>query len=323
MRSVTIIANPASGRDIRRLVAHGSVVHSSEKVNIIRRVLLGMESAGVEEVLIMPDYHGLCSRAVDGLKLGLKTRLLDMTPENTQNDSTRAAEIASEMGTACIIVLGGDGTNRVVAKSSGETPLLPIATGTNNVFSNMIEGTLAGIAAGYLASISENWKAFTSREPRLEIWQDAKPVDIALIDLVVSHQRFVASRAIWEVDDLSEVFLTRGEPENIGFSSLGGFLYHLPQGSGQALYLTIGPGKQTVKAPIAPGLVKKIPVKSLRVFNPGEEIAVNTNPGVIALDGEREFQLNEGESVTIKLNLEGPRVVKLSDTLQQASGAVP
>jgi predicted polyphosphate/ATP-dependent NAD kinase len=36
MTSVGIIANPASGRDIRRLVAHGSVFDNNEKVNIVR-----------------------------------------------------------------------------------------------------------------------------------------------------------------------------------------------------------------------------------------------------------------------------------------------
>ena len=46
--SVGIIANPASGRDIRRLVAHGAVFNNDEKVNIVRRVLLGLEAVGVE-----------------------------------------------------------------------------------------------------------------------------------------------------------------------------------------------------------------------------------------------------------------------------------
>ncbi len=36
---IGIIANPASGKDIRRLVAQGSVFDTSEKINILRRVL--------------------------------------------------------------------------------------------------------------------------------------------------------------------------------------------------------------------------------------------------------------------------------------------
>ena len=43
MTAVGIIANPASGKDIRRLVAHGSVFDNDEKANIVRRVLLGLE----------------------------------------------------------------------------------------------------------------------------------------------------------------------------------------------------------------------------------------------------------------------------------------
>jgi len=54
--TVGIIANPASGKDIRRLTAHGSVFDNNEKVNIVRRVLLGLEAAGVSEALYMPDY---------------------------------------------------------------------------------------------------------------------------------------------------------------------------------------------------------------------------------------------------------------------------
>ena len=47
MSLVGIIANPASGTDIRRLVAYGSVFNNQEKVRIVRRILLGLEAAGV------------------------------------------------------------------------------------------------------------------------------------------------------------------------------------------------------------------------------------------------------------------------------------
>lgn len=40
----------------------------------------------------------------------------------------------AERGARCIVTLGGDGTNRAVAKESGAIPLVPISTGTNNVF---------------------------------------------------------------------------------------------------------------------------------------------------------------------------------------------
>ena len=47
MALVGIIANPAASKDIRRLVAQGRVVPDWEKVNIVRRALLGLQSVGV------------------------------------------------------------------------------------------------------------------------------------------------------------------------------------------------------------------------------------------------------------------------------------
>ncbi|MDA8212194.1 MAG: ATP-NAD kinase, partial [Clostridia bacterium] len=51
MSTVGIIANPASGKDIRRLVAHATVVDNIEKVNLVRRILLGLQAVGVKQVL--------------------------------------------------------------------------------------------------------------------------------------------------------------------------------------------------------------------------------------------------------------------------------
>ena len=44
--TIGIIANPASGKDIRRLVAQGSVFDTSEKTNILRRVLRAIDALG-------------------------------------------------------------------------------------------------------------------------------------------------------------------------------------------------------------------------------------------------------------------------------------
>ena len=130
-RPVGIIANPMAGRDIRRLVAQGRFVPNHEKVNTLARVLKGLEAAGVERVLMMPDSAGL-GRAVAAGSPNLEVRLLHMPVFNADYDSTRAAREMAEMGAGCIVTLGGDGTNRAVAKGSGDVPLLPLSTGTNN-----------------------------------------------------------------------------------------------------------------------------------------------------------------------------------------------
>ena len=47
--SIGIIANPAAGKDIRRLVSHGRVISNQEKANILRRVFAGIISTKAEE----------------------------------------------------------------------------------------------------------------------------------------------------------------------------------------------------------------------------------------------------------------------------------
>jgi len=92
---VGIIANPASGKDIRRLVSHATVVNNHEKVSIVRRLLLSLYASGVRRVEIMPDHFGIGLRALDGLRTRPEilagTSLIDMPYDRTADDSLRAA----------------------------------------------------------------------------------------------------------------------------------------------------------------------------------------------------------------------------------------
>jgi len=155
LATVGVIANPASGKDIRRLVAYGSVFDNEQKVGIVRRVLLGLRAAEVEDVVYMPDYYGIVPRAWEGLSVGdrrsLDIRCLAMSVTGGPADSRLAATLMAELGVSCLVTVGGDGTNRMVAKGCRDVPLLPISTGTNNVFPLMMEGTVAGLVAGLVA----------------------------------------------------------------------------------------------------------------------------------------------------------------------------
>ena len=55
----------------------------------------------------------------------------------------------------------------------------------------------------------------------MHVYVDGELRDIALIDVALSKARFVASKAIWDIETLFEVFLTRAEPASIGLSSIG------------------------------------------------------------------------------------------------------
>src|SRR3954452_208928 len=57
--TVGVIANPASGRDIRRLVAGASVFGNADKAGMVFRLLAGLGAAGVERVLMLPPADGL------------------------------------------------------------------------------------------------------------------------------------------------------------------------------------------------------------------------------------------------------------------------
>ena len=43
MISVGILANPASARDVRRLIAHASTVTVAERCSMIQRIMIGLE----------------------------------------------------------------------------------------------------------------------------------------------------------------------------------------------------------------------------------------------------------------------------------------
>ena len=357
MITVGIIANPASGKDIRRLVAHGSVFDNDEKVSIVKRVLLGLESVGVERVWIMPDRFGIGLKALDKLKLALEASLLEMPAFFNQDDSRRAAGLMAERGARCIVTLGGDGTNRAVARACGQVPLMPLSTGTNNVFPLMIEATTAGLAAGLVACGKAD--AAVSHAPRIDVylssshpsapsrlvgegeqariqseplplspaWErgpggEGHPDDIALVDAAIYDERFVAARAIWDGAKIKEVVLTRAEPGNIGLSSIGAHLLAGAHPRGHGVYLRLDSSGQPVRAPIAPGLFQTVYIVEHRLLAPGDEVVVrHERPCVLALDGEREVELRAGASARLRLNPLGPRVVDPRKAIEVAARA--
>ncbi len=317
---VGIIANPASGKDIRRLVAHASVFDNNEKINIIQRVLLALDAIGVQQVRFMPDYYGFDTKALDGLKLtALRVQSLDMPTTATDRDSTTAARLLAAMGAGAIIVLGGDGTNRVVAKGCGSVPIVPISTGTNNVFPSMIEGTVAGMAAGLVALGVVDVEQVTFQAKRLEVYMDGQLADIALVDVVTSSDLWVGTRAIWEPSHIREVVLTRAEPGSIGLSSLGSCLGLVDAREENGMYLTIGPGNVEVLAPLGPGLVAHIPVRQHRLLDVGDEVTLESESGTIALDGEREIEVYGRPVISVRLTRDGPRVVDIARCMREAA----
>ena len=321
MSTVGIIANPAAGKDIRRLVAHGRFVPNSEKVNILRRVLAGLAGSAVERVVMMPDTGMLCHQAASGSQHGLETVMLDMTVDGREDDSTRAAREMAGMDVSCIVTLGGDGTNRAVAKGSGGVPLVPISTGTNNVFPYMVEGTIAGLAAGVVASGKVDVGSVTARAKLLEVTVDGSEREPALVDVAVSAVPFAGARAIWDMATVHEVFLARAEPDGIGLSAIGARLEPVRMSDGHGLHVSIGEPGVTVSAPVAPGMVEDVPVRDWARLEPGEPVKIGLDPCTIALDGERSIRVGQGQRAEVTLTLDGPPVVDPAAALARGSEA--
>ena len=331
MPLVGIIANPAASKDIRRLVAQGRVVPDWEKVNTLKRALLGLQAVGVDRVVAMPDSSHLVARARDDANLSLELESLDMPALYTEGDTVRAAQMMEEMGVGCVITLGGDGTNRAVAKGSASIPIVAVSTGTNNVFPTMIEGTLAGLAAGLVVQGDLDLSRVTVVSKMLEIYIDGQYQDMALVDVALSRERFVATRAIWDMSTIYEVFLTRAEPSSIGLSSIGGRLQPLSLEEEGGLYYRLADSVGTVAAnrdpdtsikvlaPIAPGMISTVPVADWRLLEEGERVPVEPRFYTIALDGERSISVTPDHKVEVGITRTGPPVVQVELVLETAA----
>lgn len=319
MARIGIIANPASGKDIRRLVAHGSVFDNNEKINIVKRMLSVFAEVGIDEVLFMPDYFQIGLKALNSLgDVSFRATIIDMDVEFTQDDSTKAASIFEREKVDCLITLGGDGTNRVVAKGlspNSEIPLLPISTGTNNVFPYMVEGTVAALAASAIAKGVVSKEEGCYRVKRVELLKDGRLVDVALIDLVLLECSFIGSKAIWHAEEIREVFSAVAKPDSIGVSSIAGFLIPTDELDERGVYVRLGKTGKKIYAPIVPGVIKEIYVEEFREVPLDQKLPISLGRGVIALDGEREIDFWDG-AWEVRVTRNGPLLVDIRKVLR-------
>lgn len=333
MTSIGIIANPASGKDIRRLVSHATVIDNNEKINIVERIVLGAQALGIKKVYIMPDSYNMGYRVEDKLKsceeLKCAITVVDMLKFDSMEDTVNAAEyMENNDEIKCIVTLGGDGTNRAAAKKVKETPIITISTGTNNVYPVMLEGTIVGMAAAAVASGKFNLSDFTIKDKRIEIYKDDKLTDIALIDAVISKDVFIGSKAIWNMDTIEKIFVTRAHPASIGFSSLVGCrMIIAPEDDfGACVDLNSngengknGENVEKIIAPIAAGVVEPISVSEPVILSlNGEYKYITKSRGTIALDGEREIEFSKDQEFIFKIRRTGPYHVDVIKALETA-----
>ena len=323
MSTIGIIANPASGKDIRRLVSHATVVDNNEKINIVKRIILAAQGAGVKGVVIMPDTFLIGYKASEALKsskeLKIPVEILDMRIKGSVEDTILAARLMEENKVQCIIALGGDGTSRAVAKSITTTPLISISTGTNNVYPEMLEGTVVGIAAAAVSTRTSNLGQSCRRDKRIEILKDGKMLDIALVDCVISKQTYIGSRAIWDPEDIQSVIVSRANPASIGFSTIVGVKKIIGEDDDFGASINVNVGEFQLVAPIAAGTMKEIRVDEPLIHPLDETFSMSMDyKGIMALDGEREIPFKKGDIFEFKITRDGPYRVNIKKTIESA-----
>ncbi|MCC7363805.1 MAG: NAD(+)/NADH kinase [Dehalococcoidia bacterium] len=312
---IGIVANPASGKDIRRLVAHASVFDNNEKRNMVRRALLGAIGAGATEFIGMPTPARLVEDAFEGLEDRATLRLAEVPGTASQLDTTRAAMQMRDASCAVVLTFGGDGTNRAFAKGWLGAPLIPVSTGTNNVFPRMMEATVAGAAAGLIATGAVAADEVSRPSKRIQVRLADGREDVALIDAVHLDERFIGARAVWVAETIRTFVLARAEPDVVGLSAVGGLLHPVSDDADEGLLVEAGEGGGGVRAPIAPGLYSDVPIRRSAVLALGEPVTV-PGPGTIALDGEREVVLKPGETAELRVLRDGPCVIAVPATLR-------
>ncbi|MGE5338846.1 MAG: ATP-NAD kinase family protein [Gemmatimonadota bacterium] len=319
--TIGVIANPVSARDIRRVVANAGNMQISDRVNIVLRMLSAAAACGVVRVLMMPDRGGIRALLERSLKREShvsygehwpEVEFLDMEPNSTVEDTFVATQLLVQARVASIIVLGGDGTHRAVVRElrrlGSHIPIAGLSTGTNNAFPEMREPTITGMAVGLCADGRVPAETALAPHKLIEIAIESTRQtrrDIAIVDAVITSDRYIGARALWKPESLRAAYLAFADPQCIGLSAIGGLLHPVARDHHGGLAIEIAPdaagARIVLDAPIAPGMVRPVPIAAWHKMVADQPVDVAHEAGTVALDGERELGFEPGDRVRATL----------------------
>lgn len=318
MAAIGIVVNPASGKDVRRLVARASVFDNREKCALVRRAVVGAANAGAREFIYLDDSHNIAGSAFEELGGKLSVTKLPCAGTGSALDTQTGAE-ALRGSCAVALVLGGDGTSRAFVKGWRDCALLPLSTGTNNVFPQLVEATVAGAALGVLASGGVAAQEALQRVKIIDVEIEGEAPDLALIDAVATRDRFIGARALLDGGAIDSILLTRAEPMAVGMTAVGGLVRPLADKEDAGLFIKMGEaGGQKVHAPIAPGLYETLHISQCQLLPLDATVSLR-GPCVLAFDGEREREIQAGQEVRMKVSRTGPSVLNIAKVMQLAA----
>ena len=214
-----------SGRDVRRLAARASNMTHEAKRDIVARVAAGADAMGVTDIFVTQEPFRIASTALQHMGLRARVHVLELPIRNSAADTRTAVEAFLDAGCQTLVSIGGDGTNRAIIRTlqaSGrcaDCHLIPLSTGTNNVFPVLAEPTVAGMAAGLQAGgrlargqVAERCKVLHVRDPV------TGRRDVGLIDVVLLKDDFVGNLLPFAAEKIQRLLLSRAEPNAVGMS---------------------------------------------------------------------------------------------------------
>lgn len=327
---VGIIVNPLAGTDIRRLVASAAPTTDMAKIGVIRRAVVGAIEGGARRLLFSDDRRSLAERALDRIERELdpamasevETEILEGPPHDHRSNTIRVARSMCERGVGAIVVLGGDGTHRDVVHGWRRAPIVPVSTGTNNVFPRQIEATLAGHAAGAVASGSIRLDAVAWSAKVIDVVVErgdgTTEHDLGLVDVALVESAFTGSRAVWHGDAIRTIVAAIAEPATVGLSSIVAASAACHRDEPVAVVVELDPhGSNTMRAPIAPGRYATLSTRSARRVPLGETVTLH-GPGALSFDGERDIVLGIDDRASLTVSADGPRVIDVDAAMAAA-----
>lgn len=215
-----------------------------------------------------------------------------------------------------MVSLGGDGTNRALALGWPDAPLIPISTGTNNAFPVHVEPTVAGVAAGLVATGAVDLLTHSARAKVVSVevtgGDTGTETDMALIDAVAVNDPYVGSLELFDPETMMLGVLTQADPAAIGFSGLAGTVLPCPSVEERGVVLEFAPPSQDparlIRAALAPGWFATVGLVRSEYLDLDTPVEVD-GPCLLAFDGERSRRLHAGQTASLRVVRQGPRVI--------------
>ncbi len=321
--TVGVIINPHAGKDIRRLVSAAGQTSDAVKIGIVRRAVVGAIEQGAQRVLLSTDTHQLAERAVEGLDGPIE--FVESPLTGSHLDSVAAARSMWKDEAGAVVVLGGDGTCRDVAIGWPDAPLIPISTGTNNVFPGTLDGTTAGVAAALVATGAVEAADVGHQAKRVALRIDDRSRntvhhDTALVEAALIDTTFVGARAVSDPATIRWVVAAIAEPASTGVASIAGRVHPVGRREPGGVLIRlgtepVGAGEhRRVRVPLAPGSFATVSVLSVVPLTPGEPVEV-PGGGVLAYDGERTTPVGADATITVSIEPSGPCIIDVDAAL--------